>query len=142
VDPVRVKINEWLQQPVKSILSGLLVVMLFPTSVKGEKVNVGDLRRQGIEVDDDNEPAPENAEPTMMNPGNGRLEKPTMCPRQMATINNAKGKFNSHRWEVLAEMNEFDRFRMCFSEKIIINVITPQTNQNLGTPINLQEFYV
>lgn len=116
--------------------------MLFPTSVKGEGVNVGDLRRQGIEVDDDNEPAPENAEPTMMNPGNGRLEKPTMCPRRMATINNAKGKFNSHRWEVLAEMNEFDRFRMCFSEKIIINVITPQTNQNLGMPINLQEFYV
>jgi hypothetical protein len=39
-------------------------------------------------------------------------------------------------------MNELDQFRMCFPEKIRINVIIPQTNQNLGTPINLQEFYV
>ena len=77
-----------------------------------------------------------------MNLGNGRFEKPTMCPRRMANINNSKGKFNSHRWEVIAEMNEFDQFRMCFPEKIAIDVIIPQTNQNLGMPINLQEFYV
>jgi hypothetical protein len=31
---------------------------------------------------------------------------------------------------------------MCFPEKIVIDVILPQTNQNLGMPINLQEFYV
>jgi len=68
-------------------------------------VNVRDLRRQGIKVDDDNEPAPENAEPTTMNPGNGRFEKPTMSPRRMANINNAKGKFNLHCWEVIAKMN-------------------------------------
>jgi len=104
--------------------------------------DVGDLRCQGIDVDDDNEPVPENAEPTVMNPGNGRFEKPTMCPRRMANINNTKGKFNSHCWEVIIEMNEFDQFRMCFPEKNVINVIIPKTNQNLGTPINLQEFYV
>ena len=72
-----------------------------------------DLRRQGIEVDDNNEPAPKNTGPTAVLPGNGRFEKPTMCPRRMANINNAKGKFNSHRWEEIAEMNEFDTFRMC-----------------------------
>jgi len=105
-------------------------------------VDVDDLRRQGIEVDDDNEPAPENAEPTAMNPGNGRFEKPTVCPRRMANINNSKGKFNSHRWEVIAEMNELDLFRMCFPEQFVIEVIIPQTNQNLATPINLQEYYV
>jgi hypothetical protein len=49
-----------------------------------------------MEVDDDNKPAPENAEPTGMNPGSGRFEKPTVCPRRMANINNAKGKFNLH----------------------------------------------
>ena len=105
-------------------------------------VDVDDLRRQGIEVDYDNEPAPENAEPTAMNPGNGRFEKPTVCPRRMANINNSKGKFNSHRWEVIAEMNELDLFRMCFPEQFVIEVIIPQTNQNLATPINLQEYYV
>ena len=39
VDPVRIEIKKWLQQPVKSILSGLLVVMLFPMSVKGESMS-------------------------------------------------------------------------------------------------------
>jgi hypothetical protein len=48
-----------------------------------------DLRCQGIEVDDDNEPAPKNAEPTMAHPNNGRFEKPTMCSRRMANVNNA-----------------------------------------------------
>ncbi len=105
-------------------------------------VDVDDLRRQGIEVDNDNEPAPKNAEPTAMNLGNGRFEKPTVCPRRMANINNSKGKFNSHHWEVIAEMNELDIFWMCFPEQFVINVIIPQTNQNLGMPINLQEFYV
>jgi hypothetical protein len=106
-------------------------------------VDINDLRRQGIKVDDDNEPAPENAKPTAMNLGNGWFEKPTVCPRRMATnINNAKGKFNLHRWEVIPEMNEFDLFRMCFPEQFIIDVIIPQMNQNLGTPTNLQEFYV
>ena len=111
--------------------------------------NVGELgddledhRRQGIEVNDDNKPAPENAEPAMAHPNNGRFEKPMMCSRRMANINNAKGKFNYHRWEDIAEMNEFDLFRMCFFEKFVIDVIIPETNKLLGTPMTLQEFYV
>jgi hypothetical protein len=54
-----------------------------------------DLQCQGIEVDDYSQPAPENTEPAGEHPNNGRFEKPTMCPRWMANINNAKGKFNS-----------------------------------------------
>jgi hypothetical protein len=102
---------------------------------------IEELRRQGIEVDDDNEPAPENAEATAP-VANGRWEKPTLCPRRMANIPNYKGKFNSHGWEEIAEMNELDQFRMCFPEQFIINVIIPETNKHLGTPVTLQEFYV
>ena len=104
-------------------------------------VDIDDLRRQGIEVDDDNEPAPENDEPTARGT-NGSWEKPTMCPRRMANIANTKGKFNSHRWEDIAEMNELYLFRMCFPEQFVLDVIIPQTNKNLGTPIDLHEFYV
>ncbi len=104
---------------------------------------IDELRRQGIEVDDDNKPAPENSEATEPNPGNGWFEKPTMCPRRMANINNMKGKFNSHRWEVIAEMNELDQFRLCFPEQFVIDVIIPETNKHLvGTALTLQEFYV
>jgi hypothetical protein len=101
-----------------------------------------DLRRQGIEVDDDNEPVPKNAEPTVERPNIGRFEKPMMCLRRMASVNNIKGKFNSHRWDEIAEMNELDLFRMCFFEKFVIDVIIPNTNKFLGTPMTLQEFYV
>ena len=104
---------------------------------------IDELRRQGIEVDDDNELAPENSDATKPNPGNGWFEKPTMCPRRMANINNMKGKFNSHRWEVIAEMNELDQFRLCFPEQFVIDVIIPETNKHLvGTALTLQEFYV
>ncbi len=82
-------------------------------------------------MDDDNEPAPENSEATEPNPGNGWFEKPTMCPRRMANINNMKGKFNSHHWEVIAEMNELDQFRLCFPEQFVIDVIIPETNKHL-----------
>ena len=101
-----------------------------------------DLRRQGVAIDDDNEPAPKNTKPTVLPAGNGQFEKPTMCPRRMANISNAKGKFNSHHWEEISKMNELDIFRMCFPEKFVLNVIIPETNKNLGTPMTLQEFYV
>ena len=39
-------------------------------------------------------------------------------------------------------MNELDLFRMCFPEQFLLDVIIPQTNRHLGTPINLSEFYV
>jgi hypothetical protein len=101
---------------------------------------IEELRRQGIEVDDDNEPAPENAEaPAPV--ANGRWEKPTMCPRRMENIPNYKGKFNSHSWEDIAEMNELDQFRMRFPEQFVIDVIIPETNKHLvGTPVTLPEF--
>jgi hypothetical protein len=102
---------------------------------------IEELWRQGIEVDNDNKPAPENTEATAP-VVNGRWEKPTMCPRWMANIPNYKGKLNSHSWEDIAEMNELDQFRMCFPEQFIINVIIPKTNKRLGTPVTLQEFYV
>ena len=60
----------------------------------------------------------------------------------MANNANTKGKFNSHRWEDIAEMNELYLFRMCFPEQFVLDVIIPQTNKNLGTPIDLHEFYV
>jgi hypothetical protein len=39
-------------------------------------------------------------------------------------------------------MNELDLFRMCFFEKFAIDVIIPEMNKFLGTPMTLQEFYV
>jgi hypothetical protein len=43
---------------------------------------IDELRQQGIEVDDDNEPVPENATPEPPAPGDvGEWITPTVCPR-------------------------------------------------------------
>lgn len=52
----------------------------------GADVDIEDLQRQGIAVDDDNEPAPENALPHVVAaqgdpPPPGTWEKPSVCPR-------------------------------------------------------------
>jgi hypothetical protein len=48
--------------------------------------DIAELRREGIEVDDDNEPAPENAQPTPAAPATlfsvGEWVTPTICPRK------------------------------------------------------------
>jgi hypothetical protein len=107
----------------------------------GAREEVDELRRQGITVDDDNEPAPENAEQDNR-PANGRWEKPQICPRRMTNVGNTKGQFVHHRWDEIVEMDELTLFRMCFPEEYIINIVIPETNKHLTTKLTLQEFYV
>ena len=105
---------------------------------------IAELRQQGIEVDDDNEPAPENAEPPPQATGDvGEWVTPTICPRRQANCTNRKGSWKNYSWQVIAEMDELAQFRMCFPEEWASEVLIPTTNENLeGQGIDLQEFYV
>jgi hypothetical protein len=107
---------------------------------------IEELRRQGITVDDDNEPAPENAQPPVPQgpaPPPGNWEKPTYCPRRAnSDFSDQEGRFINHRWDAIADYNELDLFRMCFSEEWVLNSLIPMTNKELGKKTNLQEFYV
>ena len=80
--------------------------------------NVGQLRLQGIEVDDDNAPAPENAQPSNPAPANGgHWCNPTTCPRRTdVNIRNNKGNWKAKSWQSIKEMDELALFRMCFPE--------------------------
>ena len=104
---------------------------------------IEELRRNGIEVDDDNEPAPENSTPQEAPPVAGVWEKPVYCNRRAnPDISDTAGRFKNHRWDEIADYNEFDLFRICFPEDYVRDVVIPATNKNLIQNINLQEFYV
>ena len=106
--------------------------------------DIAELRQQGIEVDDDNEPAPENAEPRPQATGDvGEWVTPTICARRQANCTNRKGSWKNYSWQVIAEMDELAQFRMCFPEKWVVEVLIPATNERLeGDAMDLQEFYV
>ncbi len=102
------------------------------------------LRCQGIEVDNDNEPAPKNLwQPSPTQQPHGTWIVPTICPRRADTnISNIEGKWKLFLWKKISEMSEIDLFRMAFLEKFIIDVVIPLTNKNLEIPLTLQEFYI
>ena len=109
----------------------------------GREMDIEDLTRQGIEVDDDNQPAPENSAPDAGPPPLGTWEKPTICPRRAnSSFADNSGKWKNHRWDVIADYDELRLFRMCFPEQWIIDVLIPTTNKQLVDKLSLHEFYV
>ena len=111
--------------------------------------DIAALRAQGITVDDDNEPAPENAEAPPALPNNqrpafvGEWVKPLSCPRLAdPNVVNHPGRFKHHTWPAIALMSPFTLFRMCFFEDYVNDVIIPTTNLYLeGEELTIREFY-
>ena len=103
------------------------------SNVEGTGTDVKDLARQGIAVDDDNEPVLENVNPPVpgVAPPKGTWEKPAICPRRASFVSaNNPGKLKKHRWDLIAEYDEFCLFHMCFPEEWIVDVLIPITNKD------------
>ena len=96
-------------------------------NVGGLLQEIAELRHQGIEVDNSNEPAPENAQPTAPAAQTiGQWVTPTILPRQ-ANMNchNIKGVRRKHSWPKIYEMTEISLFRMAFPEQWGRDVLIP-----------------
>ena len=107
--------------------------------------DIAELRNQGIEVDDDNDPAPENAQPSNPVAANGgHWCNPTICPRRAnPNIQNTKGNWKTKSWQAIKEMDELALFRMCFPESWVRGSLIPATNECIvGGKMDLQEFYI
>jgi hypothetical protein len=104
------------------------------------------LHHQGITVDDDNEPAPENAQAPVpgVEPPPGTWEKPKYCCHRANTdFSDQAGNITHHQWDEIADMDELQIFHIHFPKKWIVNLVIPQTNKTLlGKPMDLQEFCV
>ena len=113
--------------------------------VGGFSQEIAELRHQGIDVDDDNEPSPENAQPSVPETQTiGQWVTPTIFPRR-ADVNchNTKGICRQHSWQKNSEMTQISLFRMAFPEKWLRDVFITETKKEIsGDDINLKEFYV
>ncbi len=97
---------------------------------------VFELRAQGIEVDDDNEPLDKGAPSPSPIEENAPLNFtiPTHCPCCERNMNDERGKWAHHCWDEITSIMEFELFRMTFPENFVKDVIIPTTNNNLGSP--------
>jgi hypothetical protein len=105
--------------------------------------DIDEQRRQGITVDNDNTPVPENAIPAQNKAQQiykSGMTTPRACCQRSDGFVYPKGKFVNKRWDQIANMSELDLFRMCFPEKYIAEVLIPGTNKGLLKKMDLQEF--
>ena len=86
--------------------------------------DIAEIRRQGVEVE--NEDCLPEKLPSCKNenqiPGvHGEWVNPTTCPRiGDLNISDAKGGWKNHSWSLIAEMSDFDLFRMCFPDNLSV----------------------
>jgi hypothetical protein len=92
-----------------------------PTVHAGGNVaeQIAELRAEGIEVDDDNEPLDKGAAPEreFNNPHN--FVTPTHCPRRERNAADVRGSWEEHGWDRIAEYTELELFRLCFPEEVV-----------------------
>jgi hypothetical protein len=120
-----------------------------------------DLQNQGIMVDDDNQPVPENdiapppvqqgaAGPAQLGaPGPARREQtvewniPAVCQRRMAGAGQPKARFKKVDASVVAKMTDLGLFQLLFPMDYVESVLIPETNKKLKLgPLSMKEFFV
>ena len=102
---------------------------------------IAELRAEGIEVDDNNEPLDEGVAPPADEMNRHHFTVPTHCPRRERNVSDARGSWEGHRWDQISEFSELELFRLCFPEEYVERVMLPTTNASLRKPFTLGEFY-
>ena len=111
-----------------------MVADVAPNVNGGLLQEIVELLQQGIEVDDDNEPYPENFQPSAPETHTiGQWVTPTICPRR-ADVNchDTKGVWRLHSWPKISEMTDLSIFRMAFPEQWVRGVLIPATKEEIA----------
>ncbi|KAL3779887.1 hypothetical protein HJC23_001477 [Cyclotella cryptica] len=103
---------------------------------------VAELRDQGIEVDDDNKPLPENVGADSLPSPEGTWADLRQCRRNMAGGRFEKGKWLHHPWSQVSQYSKFKLFEMTFPMSYIRDVVIPAINAHLTSETNIKEFAV
>ena len=107
---------------------------------------VNELRGEGVEVDDDNEPAPEN----VPHPNQSNANEPIYSEwgwsglevRRQQNIQNHPPSYKGKSEATMGGMSYLDWFLVCFPTGFVKNHIIPNINQNLRTKLTFSEFIV
>ncbi len=103
--------------------------------------HIAELRAEGVEVNNNNEPLDEGGAPPPPDEVRHRFEVPSHCPPRERNLRDDKGKWAQHRWGEIAAYTKMELFRMAFPEEFVETGIIPTTNDHLGTKLMLGEFY-
>ena len=97
----------------------------------GLSQEIAELRQQGIKVDNNNEPAPDNAHTRApVTQTIGQWVIPNIFPRRAdVECRKTKGVCRLHIWPENSEMAELSIFRMAFIEKWVRDFLIPATNK-------------
>jgi len=96
------------------------------------------LRAQGIAVDDDNEPLPENVRPAGQQTQTPSIMKgwgkPTICPRRAGGYDKTKPRMKERKFNTReeVELDMLDYFEAMIPKEYFINTVLPATNKTLG----------
>ena len=118
--------------------------MMLPTEIveaaQREQVEVQDARALAIELDDDNEPAPENVPDDNAVPAAGQWGHNNICSRKMTGASNVSPTIRLPREFPVTKFRLFERF---FFRSFLCEVLLPLINQHIapGEPVTLGEFY-
>ena len=100
-----------------------------------------ELYRQGISINDDNYPAPDNVPQQGDNTtrtGNWRREG-IICPRKTGNLQNSFASFRHYSPDAILRMPLLQLFLVIFPYDYIEEVLIPETNKGLSVPMDLQD---
>ena len=100
-----------------------------------------DLCCQGIAIDDDNDPAPENvARQGETNTGTGNWKREGIIfPRKAGNLRNSFSSVR-HSHDAILRMSLLQLFLVMFPEDYLEEVLIPDTNKGLSVPMDIQEY--
>ena len=104
--------------------------------------DMAELFRQGIAIDDDRNPAPDNIPrqgETTAGTGNWRREG-IICPRKSGNLQNYFASFRNYSHDAVLRMSLLQLFLIIFPEDYLEKVFIPETNKGMSVPMDIQEF--
>ena len=104
--------------------------------------DMAELRHQGISIDDDNDPAPDNVPrqgETTYGTGDWRREG-IICPRKSGNLQNSFPYFRHYLHEAVLSMSLLQLFLIMLPEEFLDQFLTPKTNKRLSVPMDIQDF--
>ena len=101
-----------------------------------------EIRRQGIAIDDDNNPAPENV-PRQVENTTGAvnwMREGIICPRKYSNLQNSFASFRHYSHDSILRMSLLQLFLIMFPEYYLEEVLITDTNKGLSVTLDLQDF--
>ena len=101
-----------------------------------------ELRRQGIAIDDDNDPAPGNV-PRQVETTVGTsnwMREGIISPRKAGNLQNSFASFRHYSHDENLCMSLLQLFLIMFPGDYLERVLIPETNKGVSVPMDIQEF--